>query len=115
MLRSAESWRAKQPVEVAGDDGERGVQVDVERDAAGQRVEAEPADVGVELVFDQHPLGVPGEQVFGRGVEVVGDEQGGLVAADVLDRDLADLGADAREVDHVFVQLRVRGSGRTGR
>src|SRR5207253_10793202 len=33
-----------------------------------------------------------------------GDDQGGFVAADVLDRDLADLAADACELDHVFVQ-----------
>jgi hypothetical protein len=64
----------------------------------------EPADVGVELVFHHHPLGVAGEQVLaGRG-EVVGDDQGGLVAADVLDRDLADLAADVFEPDQVFVQ-----------
>jgi hypothetical protein len=53
----------EQPVEVPGDDGERGVQVDVERDAGGQRVEVESADVGVQLVFRHHPLGVAGEQV----------------------------------------------------
>src|SRR5207302_6593961 len=73
----------QQPVQVPGHDGERGVEVHVERDAAGERVEVEPADVGVQLVFDHHPLGVAGEQVLaGRG-EVVADQQGGFVAADV--------------------------------
>ncbi len=37
----------------------------------------------------------------------VGDQQGRLVAADVLDRDLAGRRADALERDDVFVQLRV--------
>ncbi len=105
------AWQlaGEQPVEVAGDDGEGGVQVDVERDAGGQRVEAEAGDAGIQLVLDEHPLGVPGEQVFGRGgiLQVVGDEQGGLVAADVADGDLADRRADALESDHVFVQMRV--------
>ena len=49
----------EQPVEVPGDDGERGVQVNVERDAAGEGVEVEPADVGVQFVSGHHPLGVP--------------------------------------------------------
>src|SRR5215468_3312853 len=96
----------EQPVEVAGGDGERGVQVDVERDAAGEGVEVEPGDVGVQLVFDHHPLGVAGEQVLAGGDQVVGDQQGGFVAADVLDRDLADLGADVAELDQVFVHAR---------
>ena len=38
---------------------------------------------------------------------VVGDEQGGLVAADVFDGDLAGRGADALERDRVFVQVGV--------
>ncbi len=81
-----------------------GVQVHVERDAAGQRVEVEPADVGVELLFRHHPFGVAGEQVLaGRG-EVVGDDQGGLVAADAGDRGVTDLAADVCELNHVFVQ-----------
>jgi len=94
----------EQPVEVPGDDGERGVQVDVERDAGGQRVEVESADVGVQLVFRHHPLGVAGEQVPVSGGEVVGDEQGWLVAADALHRDLPDLAVDFLELEHVFVQ-----------
>jgi len=64
----------------------------------------ESADVGVELVFHHHPLGVAGEQVLAGGGDVVGDDQGGLVAADVLDGDLADLAADVGELDQVFVQ-----------
>jgi len=43
-------FQREQPVQVPGDDGEGGVEADVERDAAGQGVEMEPADVGVEFV-----------------------------------------------------------------
>src|SRR5258708_6443132 len=42
--------------------------------------------------------------VGGGGGGVVGDRQGGLVAADVGDRDLADLAADLFQFDHVLVQ-----------
>src|SRR6266545_4326527 len=66
----------EEAVEVAGDDGEGGVQVDVERHAGRPCVEAESADVGVELVFDEHPFGVAGEQVVGGGGVAVGDQQG---------------------------------------
>ena len=105
----------EEAVEVAGEDGEGGVEVDVEWDAAGERVEVEAGDVGVEFVFDAHAFGVAGEQVLARGGEVVGDEQGGFVAADVADSDLADLGVDVFEVDHVFGVVAGAGSGRSGR
>ena len=55
----------------------------------------ESADVGVQLVFRHHPLGVAGEQVPVSGGEVVGDEQGWLVAADALHRDLRTFAADS--------------------
>ena len=45
-----------------GNDGQGGVQVHVEGDAAGEGVEMEPADVGVQFVLHHHPLGVAGEQ-----------------------------------------------------
>src|ERR1700758_2356376 len=80
----------EEAVEVAGDDGEGGVEVDVERQAGGQRVEVESADVGVEFVFDEHAFCVAGEHVLGGGGEVVGDQEGGVVAADVSHGDLAD-------------------------
>src|SRR5260370_35734990 len=87
----------------AGPAGPGAARADVGGAAAGEGVEVEPADVGVELVFRHHPLGVAGEQVLaGRG-EVAGDEQGGLVAADVADGDPPDLSADAGELDPVLV------------
>jgi hypothetical protein len=94
----------QQPVQVPGGDGQGGIEVDVEGDATGEGVEVEPADIGVQLVLGHHPLGVAGEKVLAGAGEVVGDDQGGLVAADVLDRDLVYPGADAGELDHVFAQ-----------
>jgi hypothetical protein len=52
--------------------------------AFGECVEVEPADVGVELVLDDHASGVAGVAGFGRGHHLVGDEQGGF-EADVRD------------------------------
>ena len=46
-------------------------------------------------------------KVSGRRGVAVGDQQGGLVAADVADGDLADRRADALERDGVFVQVGV--------
>src|SRR5258706_584204 len=89
---------------VPGPQGGGGVGVGVGGDAGGGGVGVNPADVGIELVSRHHPLGVAGEQVPGGGGQVVGDQQGGLVPADVFHRDLADLGADVGELDHVLVQ-----------
>jgi hypothetical protein len=51
----------EEPVDVAGDDGQGGVEVDVERQARGQGVEVEAGDLGVEFVLDAHSFGVAGE------------------------------------------------------
>ncbi|MEU1600934.1 hypothetical protein ABZ468_51590 [Streptomyces sp. NPDC005708] len=44
----AGQFAGEHPVEVPGDDGQCGVQVDVEWDAGGQGVQVKAADVGVE-------------------------------------------------------------------
>src|SRR5665811_1787837 len=100
-------FAGQEAVAVAGEHGEGGVQVDVQRQPGGQGVEVETGDVGVEFVLDDHPFGVAGEQVFGWRGEVVGDQQGGLVVADVADGDLAQGVVDAFEVDDLFVYLGV--------
>ena len=86
----------EQAVEVAGDDGQGGVEVDVERDAGGEGVEVEAADVGVELVLDHHPLGVAGEQVLGGVIRSLVISRVGWSRPMLRDGDLADLGADVR-------------------
>lgn len=78
-----------EPVELAGDDSQAGVEVDVQGQAADQGVEVEPADVGVEFVLDDHSFGLAGQQVSGRCHEGVGNQKGGLVAVGVGDGYLA--------------------------
>src|SRR6266849_6763947 len=79
----------QQAVDAAGDHGQGGVHVHVEGQARGQGVHLEALDVGGQLVFDEHPLGVAGEEVPGLGGCVIGDKQGRLVPADVAYGDLA--------------------------
>ncbi len=65
----------------------------------------EPADVRIQLVLDQHPLGVSGEQVLGGGRQVVGQQQGGIGVSDVAHSDLAQRSSDALQVLDLLVQL----------
>ena len=57
-------------------------EVDVEVDGAGQGVGAERADDLGQPLLDGHPPCVLADQVADRGVVVVGDDDGGLVAAE---------------------------------
>src|SRR5262249_16087199 len=82
-----------------GQDGEHDVEVDVEVDGGGQRVGAERADDLGEPLFDGHPAGVPGDEVPGGDLVVVGDDDGGVVPAQAGDDELADGGGVAGELD----------------
>jgi hypothetical protein len=65
----------------------------------------EASDEVGDFFFDQDRLGIARKQLFGRRALVVGDEQGGLVAADVAHRDLAHGVADALQLDGLGAQL----------
>ena len=49
-----------------GPDGQGGVEVDVQRDGGGERVEVEAADLLGEALLDPHPFGVPADDLFRR-------------------------------------------------
>jgi hypothetical protein len=66
-----------------GQDGEHDVEVGVERDGVGERVQAEGLDGLGEALFDVHPAGVGLDDLPGGGGVVIGDDQGGLVVAQV--------------------------------
>lgn len=100
----------EQPVEVPGNDGQSGVKANVE----GTPLVWAPLwsrQCRRRVRFHRHALGVAGEEVVGVGGEVVCDQQGGSVAADIFDCDLADPGADAGDLP-AFVQA---GRGRRQR
>ena len=69
----------------AGQDGQGDVEVDVERDGTGEGVDVEGADGLGEALFDVHPAGVSLDELFGAGDAVVGDDDGGGVAAEAGD------------------------------
>ena len=68
-------------VDEVGEDRERDVEVDGERDLGAERVEVEGADLFGELVLDPPAFGVALDQLLGGEVLAVGEEQRWLVAA----------------------------------
>ena len=67
---------------------ERDVEVDRERDLGAERVEVEGADLFCELFLDSPALSVAFDQLFDGWLLLVGEDQGGLVAAEAVDGDL---------------------------
>ena len=72
-----------------GQDAQDDVEVDVEVDGAGEGVGAECLDDLGEALLDGHPPGVLLDQGFGLDVVVVGDDDGGRLAAQAGDDELA--------------------------
>ena len=68
-------------VDEVGEDRERDVEVDGERDLGAERVEVEGADLFGELVLDPPAFGVALDQLLGGEVLAVGEQQRWLVAA----------------------------------
>jgi hypothetical protein len=96
-----------------GQDAQDDVEVDVEVDGGGQGVGAERADDLGQPLLDGHPPGVLADQRPGLDLVVVGDDDGGLVAAQAGDDELADGAGVAGQRDGgVLVDARpVVGSG----
>ena len=76
-------------VEGAGDEGELQVQVNAQGDGAGEGVHVEEVDGVFDGVFDEHAPGVAVDEVGGAFVHLVGDQEGGLVMAQVADGQLS--------------------------
>ena len=80
-----------QAIEAAGDDQQRHVEVDLEADRRGERVDVEEAHRVGERVLDQHALGIAGDDRLGGGLGVIGEQDGGLVVAEIGDEELAEV------------------------
>ena len=77
-------------VQAAGHQGQLQVQIDAQRHRGRERIHVEEVDRIGDGVFDQHAPGIAVDEGGGRRVELVGEQQGGFVVAQVADRDLAD-------------------------
>ncbi len=73
-----------------GEDRERDVEVDGERDLGAERVEVKRADLLGEVVLDAPALSVAFDQLFDGRLLLVGKDQGGRFAAESVHGDLAE-------------------------
>jgi len=74
-----------QAVEGRGEDEEGHVEIDFEPDRGGERVDVEETHGVGECVLDEHALGVAGDEIPSGGFRIVGDQDRGLVVAEILD------------------------------
>jgi hypothetical protein len=79
-----------QAIETAAQDQQRHVKIDFEADRGGQGVAVKKAHGIGEGIFDEHAFGIAGDQLAGSGAGVVGQQDGGLLMAQILDEDLAE-------------------------
>ena len=77
-------------IEAAGEHEQGHVEVDLEADGGGQCVDVEEADGIGESVLDEHAPGVADDELARGGVGVVGEQDGGLVVAEVADEELSE-------------------------
>ena len=66
-----------------GEDEEGHVEVDFEPDRGGERVDVEEAHGVGECVLDEPALGVAGNEIPSGGFRIVGDQDRGLVVAEI--------------------------------
>ena len=80
--------RGQEPIEAAGHQGQLQVAVDLHRHRRGQGVHVEEVDPVLDRVLDDHPLGVAADELGGRAMQLVGQEQGRLFVPQVGDGQL---------------------------
>ena len=80
----------QQAVEAAGHQRQLQVAVDLHRHRRGQRVHVEEVDPVLDVVLDQHPLGVAADQVGRRAGQLVGQQQRRFLVPQVGDGQLAE-------------------------
>src|SRR5262249_22277262 len=98
----------------AGKHGQHDVEVDVERGGSSEGVQAEAADGLGEALFVVHTFGVALDEGLGGAVEVVGDQDGGVVVAQSGDGQLAHGGGVGRQADGGVVDDAHRAAGSAG-
>ncbi len=96
----------EQAVQRAGHQGELDVEVDPQRHGGREGVHVEEVDRIGDGVLDHHAAGIAVDQGGDRAVHLVGQQQGGLLVAEVGDGDLADRLGVAAEPDRAVEDAR---------
>src|SRR5262249_33791092 len=97
-----------------GEHAEHDIEVDVERDGSSEGVQAEAADSFGQTLFDVHTFGVALDEGLGGAVEVVGDQDGGVVVAQSGDGQLAHGARVGRQAHGGVVDDAYRAAGSAG-
>ena len=78
----------QQAIQAAGHQRQLQVAVDLHRHRRGEGVHVEEVDPVLDVVLDEHPLGIAADQVGGGPGQLVGQEQGRLLVPQVGDGQL---------------------------
>ncbi len=76
-------------IESAGQNQQRHVEIHLEPHRRGKGVNMKETHRVGERVFNEHALGITGQQRFGGGVLLIGQQDGRFIVAEVLDKDLS--------------------------
>lgn len=80
----------KESVETAGHQSEQEITIDLHGDGGGESIHVEEIDAVGNAIFDDHALGVALNQLGSGTAQLVGQQEGGLLMAEVGDDDLAE-------------------------
>src|SRR5690348_10908622 len=76
-------FASQQAIQAAGDNKERHVEIDLQADGGGKRIDVKEAHSIRERVLDQHALSVAGDELRRGAVTVVGEQDGRLVVSEI--------------------------------
>ena len=80
----------KESVETAGHQGEQEIAIDLHGNGGGESIHVEEIDAVGDAVFDDHALGVALNQLGSGAAQLVGQQEGGLLMAEIGNDDLAE-------------------------
>ncbi len=89
----------QQPVQAAGHQRQLQVAVDLHRHRRAQGVHVEEVDPVLDSVLDQHPLGIPADEVRRGPAQLVGQQQGRVLMPQVRDGQLTERLVVVRQLD----------------
>lgn len=78
----------EEPIDAAADEGEQDIEIDIQGHGRGEGVQVKEVNTVGEAVFDEHPLGVAGDQRREGTLEIVREEDGRFLVAQVSDQEL---------------------------
>ena len=81
---------AQHAIQAAGHQRQLQIAVDLHRHGRRQRVHVEEVDAVRDGVFDDHALGVAADELEGRALQLIGQQQRRLLVTQIGDGDLTD-------------------------